>query len=693
MTASTYTSLITRANQIRTAIAGNSVTASFFGTLVRDIIDSLGGALSSFSVVAYGADPTGVADPTAAFAAADAAAAAVGGTVYVPKGIYGTGADWSYALSSGVKLEGDGNATVLLNCYVSAIGTAGSELVFTAPAAKGATSISIPATGLSGSWVRLTSCINMQSTDAGRDQLGHDPTAAGFFAEYQQILAGSVASATLSGATLWAYSNTPGADSGSFTTSTARVMSFHSGSSIRSLKFLGKNSAQNFNIEARFAKGLVVENVTADCNDITDQIIRFRYCLDCHVIGGSYVGKRTSIPVGSTANPIVFISSQACTAKGVSVYYGNQGVDIDCVPNDATYRGGPGINCGAVDCQAFNCAADGFTSHWGCYGSFFQNPRATGCLNGVRLRDRGSSVSGGKLRNNAGTGIGVLVDNAAVCDSNVEGVEVVGFLEGVQYNHSVTGYATLEGLLAGSMSTMQHCKVRDCLDHGVYLNVAYTAATMVGPKIVDNDFQNCTDNTVQVSSYWNGAVVDRNRINGVASGKAGVRYAANIKRLEIGINPTFNVNAAGFGLQGAGTGSFMTDLTTFPLGEAEAFLYIGPQRTDAATPFQSLIRDVTAYAQSKANGYAACISPMGTAGPTAERQTFGFYLSGSSLRADTRDTSNAFVTHQLNIRGAGTPEGAVTAGVGSTYQRTDGGAGTSFYVKESGAGNTGWVAK
>jgi hypothetical protein len=43
--------------------------------------------------------------------------------------------------------------------------------------------------------------------------------------------------------------------------------------------------------------------------------------------------------------------------------------------------------------------------------------------------------------------------------------------------------------------------------------------------------------------------------------------------------------------------------------------------------------------------------------------------------------------------GAGTPEGAVTAPVGSLYTRTDGGAGTTLYIKESGAGNTGWVAK
>lgn len=43
--------------------------------------------------------------------------------------------------------------------------------------------------------------------------------------------------------------------------------------------------------------------------------------------------------------------------------------------------------------------------------------------------------------------------------------------------------------------------------------------------------------------------------------------------------------------------------------------------------------------------------------------------------------------------GAGSPEGAVTAPIGSIYSRTDGGASTTMYVKESGTGNTGWVAK
>lgn len=41
--------------------------------------------------------------------------------------------------------------------------------------------------------------------------------------------------------------------------------------------------------------------------------------------------------------------------------------------------------------------------------------------------------------------------------------------------------------------------------------------------------------------------------------------------------------------------------------------------------------------------------------------------------------------------GTGSPEGVVTAVVGSTFRRTNGSTSTALYVKESGAGNTGWV--
>jgi hypothetical protein len=41
--------------------------------------------------------------------------------------------------------------------------------------------------------------------------------------------------------------------------------------------------------------------------------------------------------------------------------------------------------------------------------------------------------------------------------------------------------------------------------------------------------------------------------------------------------------------------------------------------------------------------------------------------------------------------GTGTPEGAVTANVGSIFLRTDNA--NAFYVKQTGTGNTGWVLK
>jgi hypothetical protein len=46
-----------------------------------------------------------------------------------------------------------------------------------------------------------------------------------------------------------------------------------------------------------------------------------------------------------------------------------------------------------------------------------------------------------------------------------------------------------------------------------------------------------------------------------------------------------------------------------------------------------------------------------------------------------------------DVQYAGTPEGVITAPIGSICRNTAGGAGTAFYVKESGTGNTGWVAK
>lgn len=44
------------------------------------------------------------------------------------------------------------------------------------------------------------------------------------------------------------------------------------------------------------------------------------------------------------------------------------------------------------------------------------------------------------------------------------------------------------------------------------------------------------------------------------------------------------------------------------------------------------------------------------------------------------------------FNGYGSPEGVVSAGIGSIYMRLDGGTNTSIYHKETGTSNTGWIA-
>lgn len=56
------------------------------------------------------------------------------------------------------------------------------------------------------------------------------------------------------------------------------------------------------------------------------------------------------------------------------------------------------------------------------------------------------------------------------------------------------------------------------------------------------------------------------------------------------------------------------------------------------------------------------------------------------------DHDTGVINREFIFSGVGSPEGVVTASVGSLYLRTDGGAGTTLYVKESGSSTSGWRA-
>lgn len=99
--------------------------------------------------------------------------------------------------------------------------------------------------------------------------------------------------------------------------------------------------------------------------------------------------------------------------------------------------------------------------------------------------------------------------------------------------------------------------------------------------------------------------------------------------------------------------------------------------------------------QSSTAGYAALlVSVTETATGSGTHRLIDLEVGGSSKASvDNTGALSLGGTTATWSSGAGTPESAVTAPVGSLFTRTDGGSGTTLYVKESGSGNTGWVAK
>lgn len=83
------------------------------------------------------------------------------------------------------------------------------------------------------------------------------------------------------------------------------------------------------------------------------------------------------------------------------------------------------------------------------------------------------------------------------------------------------------------------------------------------------------------------------------------------------------------------------------------------------------------------------VAPTFNAGFTSNTTPPDFNAGAEMNNALYPDTSSGPVWRT----GSGSPEGVVTAVVGSLFTDTAGGAGTTLYVKESGTGNTGWVAK
>jgi hypothetical protein len=126
------------------------------------------------------------------------------------------------------------------------------------------------------------------------------------------------------------------------------------------------------------------------------------------------------------------------------------------------------------------------------------------------------------------------------------------------------------------------------------------------------------------------------------------------------------------------------------------------------TGIHTVLGDESGYANVTSGGfYTGNVASLTGSGLTLDAGTFIRWNSSSKVYSPsdgvlllTNNAVSGFTRLELGAtnlgisRGTGSPEGVVTALVGSLYIRTDGGASTTLYVKESSpTPTTGWVAK
>jgi hypothetical protein len=155
-------------------------------------------------------------------------------------------------------------------------------------------------------------------------------------------------------------------------------------------------------------------------------------------------------------------------------------------------------------------------------------------------------------------------------------------------------------------------------------------------------------------------------INTVASGINGLRLFAFSGKVKL--------------TDGSSNGVWSGDLNVFNVNNTLGFCAGSQLGIDTF-----IVRDGTANVLAMQNGSNA--QEWRVYGTTAGNKYASIKHDGTNM---TIKDSNSGVVWRT---GAGTPEGAVTAPVGSLYTRTDGGASSTLYVKESGTSNTGWIAK
>jgi hypothetical protein len=278
----------------------------------------------------------------------------------------------------------------------------------------------------------------------------------------------------------------------------------------------------------------------------------------------------------------------------------------------------------------------------------------------------------------AGPGSGsqaAIIANDAVTYAKMQNVSAASRLLG---RGSASGAGDVEEIVLGTNLTMS----------GTTLNASGSIGGSTG----------ATDNAVLRADGTGGSTLQNSTMTVADNGVVDINLSSNA-------NPAFRINGtdrAGYlGMTGFGSGFAVTgDLVAqngsgFAAASSSETVFHFNLRPDTDTN-TAAFRPGTGFG---ADPQALRIYETYPSSGNYERLTISAASGTNVIKPEAAGTGTASkVDYHLtatDVRitsGTGSPEGVVSAPVGSEYHRTDGGTGTTLYVKESGTGNTGWVA-
>jgi len=320
-----------------------------------------------------------------------------------------------------------------------------------------------------------------------------------------------------------------------------------------------------------------------------------------------------------------------------------------------------------VDCVAYNgTGAADFRIRNTKYGSFIRcQSRSTATTNGFLVR---GEYAAQRLIGSASTGTFTFGETVTGGTSGATGIVMTWNAVARQLEiRAVTGTFTTTEVVTGGTSAATLTLVNGSVNE---------------PPSFANMFSHCT-----VMGGLTGFLVDANTIRntfadcqGIANSQHGIRILTAENIIQGG---TWSYNMS-TGIQ-LGVGSDRTSVIGNYLGGNVTNLQVsgGVESVIALNTVRSLNIASTGILVTSTTGYHRLI----------HNDYFGGGRFSDATLTDVTTVRMGNVSVQNNPHsesGAGAPEGAVTAPIGSLWQRRDGGNSTSVAIKETGTGNTGW---